>query len=55
MLGVQALHEADEGTGTGVRRQYGGSVLAAQRVFWVILDRTSEEPAMQIKNRCATR
>lgn len=51
VLGVQTLDEADEGTSTGIGGKHRRSVLAPKRIFWVVLDGTSEETSVEIEYR----
>ena len=46
MLRVEALHKTDKCTRADVCGEHGGRVLATERVFRIVFNRTGEEAAM---------
>ena len=50
MLRMQAFDQSNEGAGTCVGSQDRGSIFATKWVIGAVLDRPSEEAAMEIKD-----
>lgn len=51
VLRVKAPDEANKGTGTVVRRQDRGRILAAERVSRALLKRASKEATVEVEER----